>query len=198
MDIFSNPKASPEKWIDILEQHIDLQWCTNENTFDEWMRLFPNIFRLSKWLDEYIAAFDGGKRAQRPIRSLSDLTAPANAAIFQGGGPNAPPISRVLGIGACFVARELARHSVKPVKPYLYPHCFVPTKKIREFFANGLSCNSVNAGLAAVDTLKDIYKFLCGYLGEDEATFNNAFDIPFHVLLGSPTLQEQILGRIWQ
>lgn len=198
INTFSNPQAPPEQWIEILEEHIELQWRTNGSTFDEWMRMFPNIYRLSKWLDEYIAAFVAGTRAQRPIRSLSDLTAPANAAIFQGGGPNAPPISRVLGIGACFVARELARHSVKPVKPYLYPHCFVPTKKIREFFANGLSCNSVNAGLAAVDTSKDIYEFLCGYLGEDEATFNNAFDIPFHVLLGSPTLQEQILGRIWQ
>ena len=46
---------------------------------------------------------------------------------FSGGGPSAPPLTRALGIGACFVVRELVRVDVLK-SPLAHDHSYVAVR----------------------------------------------------------------------
>jgi hypothetical protein len=52
----------------------------------------------------------------------------------------APPLTKVLGIGACFVARELARAEViNPTNPQLQDHCYPPVGRVRRLLIDLLT-----------------------------------------------------------
>jgi hypothetical protein len=43
---------------------------------------------------------------------------------------------------------------------------------------------------------KTIHQFLCEYLGEKEAEFQGAYDIPLQIFMERPELQLQLIGRV--
>lgn len=114
--------------------------------------------------------------------------------MFQGGGPDAPPIAGVLGIGQCFVVRELARHGVIR-NAHAHPYCYVPFKRLRRL----MQCIDPELMLdesgGRWDQSKAIYRCLEKHLGAG-AIFDGAFDVPLLVVSENAALQERLLGRV--
>lgn len=172
LDVFSDDRIVPDDWIRVLDEFVDNPW--EPERYSEWMKLFPSIYRVSRYLSEYAGAFCAVQDFESAF-ALHEVTSPRDSARFQGGGFDAPPLTRALGFGGCFVLRELVRNGVI-TQPHAFPHCFVPTKRVTDFFSR-LSCGiPENAGYPGS---KIIYEFVVQHLGEEQATFGNCFDIPF-------------------
>jgi hypothetical protein len=138
------------------------------------MKQFVSIYQLARWLPDYVEIFLTVDRY--PDRfTLTQITSPRTNPHLQGGGIAPPQFSRTLGLGANFVLRELVRNKVL-TSPLAYEHCYVPTKQVRDFLG-GLGCQLSDQGL--VDDSRQIYKFLAKHLGEQKATFDLTFDLPF-------------------
>jgi len=122
---------------------------------------------------------------------LNDITLVRSSQRFQGGGIDAPRIDRALGIGACFVMREIVRGRIVS-QPLAHRHCYVPSRRIRNFFSE-LGCNLDGQHGPQVSIL--IHEFIVRFLGHEKASFEDSFDLPFIRLLDSKGNQHDILGR---
>lgn len=139
------------------------------------MRQLLGLYIIARWLDEYVDAFRAINKIDADFK-LTCVTSPRSSSIFSGGGPNAPSISRILGIGACFVVRELVRHGVI-ANPRAHRWCFVPRGQTRRFLREigGPSLEDIRENRWERSPL--ILNFLKEHLGE-QAHFGGAFDIP--------------------
>jgi hypothetical protein len=176
-----DPKLYPNKWMDIIEdyaegQHDDEQWS-------QWMAQFPKLYRLARWLHEYAELFQSVDRYTTNF-SLDSLKTPRASFVYQGGGIDAPPLNRTLKVGGPFVIRELL-HRGGISNPLAIPHAYAPIQRIRDWFAEFGK---------VVETSQDIYDLLCKpeHLGEAEATFGGAYDIPLRLVAGDEGLQERL------
>ena len=174
-----DPKAHPERWMEVIEeyaegQHDDEQWT-------QWIAQFPKLYRLRRWMDDYVELFLSIGRFTEPFQ-LDDLRASRTSAYFQGGGIEAPPLTRTLRVGGPLVIRELLHHGVIS-NPLAVPHAYAPIQRIRDWFG-GFG--------ETVGTSKDIHDLLCRHLDEVGATFGGAYDIPLRLVAGDEGLQERL------
>lgn len=84
-DIFSSPEPQdePEQWIEVLNSYIDS--LSNDTTWYSWMEKYPNIYQLSKYLDEYRESFCSADRIHNAF-NLRALTNPRIASHLSRGG----------------------------------------------------------------------------------------------------------------
>ncbi len=188
LDVFSAREIEAERWMKVLDEFIDNPQDSEQ--FSHWMKLFPSFYRVSKSLDEYIEALLAVEYFES-VFDLDDITSVRTSPRFQGGGIDAPKITGTLGIGACFVMRELIRGRTVS-QPLAHRHCYVPSGRVRNFFSQ-LGCIFDNQDGAAASVL--IHEFIVRFLGEEKATFQLSFDLPFISLLDSRSRQLEILGR---
>jgi hypothetical protein len=185
LDVFCDPEQRAEQWMAVLEKYLEDE--SEDVKFYQWMKQFVSIFQLSKWLPEYAEAF----LAINHIPNRFDLTSilkPRTNPAFQGGGPDAPPITRTLGIGAHFVIRELVRNGIVK-NENAGRHCFMPTQMIRSLFEE-LGCDGIGSHhYDRWSTSGVIFEFVRSRLGAEKATFCNCFDIPFRFICTKPELQ---------
>jgi hypothetical protein len=190
LETFATGNAAPEKWIAVLDDYIDDPF--DREDFAQWMKLFPNLYRLSRYADDYIEAFLSIERFTETFE-LSEITALRTSTKHQGGGLDAPKLTKALGIGACFVLRELVRKHVV-TQPLAHPHCYVPSKKIRSFVAT-LGCHAIHDE-EWINNSRHMYEFIAKHIGDERATFSLSFDLPLILLLDSNDLQRQVLGHV--
>ena len=183
-DVFADPKSSAERWIGILEDYSDE---IETESYRPWMLQFVSIFTLSRHLPDYVFAFLEIERHSKML-PLDLITRSRTNPLYQGGGPDAPPAGRMLGIGACFVIRELVRLKVLKTK-LAYPHCYVPHERVRGVLSH-LGWESIDGP----DASRHIYEFLVQHLGPEGATFEHCFDLPFQEIAEDPDLQERFFG----
>jgi len=188
---FAEENAPATKWMDILEEYLVEQ--VDQAEYYHWMRQFVGIFQMSHWLNEYVEVFLGIERRPDPF-SLYQITRPKTDADLGGGGPDGPPITRALGIGACFVVRELRRNGIL-TNPLANPHCFVPERRVRDLFAE-MGCVGVHFE-SGVGVSIQMHDFLVHYLGPERATFNNAFDLPFLTIANNLSLRQDFFGAVY-
>jgi hypothetical protein len=192
LDVFASKDASAEKWIEVLENYIDNAQDLTE--YSNWMRLFPEIYRVSKWAEEYTECFLAIERIQSPFQ-LREITKLRSSQRSQGGGYDAPDVSKSLGLGACFVTRELIRKNII-VQPLAHRHCYVPTGRVRDF-VRFLGCHSLDDSERERNSIH-IHEFVSEHLDEDRATFNLSFDLPFITLLDDENAQDGVLGQVYK
>lgn len=178
-----DPKESPEKWMDIIEeyaeeQHDDEEWA-------QWIGQFPKLYRLRRWLDDYVELFLSIDRFEEPF-TLAAILSPRSNPRFQGGGVDAPPLTRTLRVGAHLVVRELLYHGAIG-NPLAAPHAYAPITRVRNFFR----VFRVEAG-----TSKHIHGILKDHLGKDGATFGGDYDIPLRIVSSNPALRDRILNGL--
>lgn len=189
LDVFAAREPDAGMWMQVLEQYLDDP--SGKHEYYHWMRQFVAIFQISRWLPAYVEAFLNVARFTRPF-ALDEIIAPRTSPAFSGGGPDAPPLTRALGIGACFVLRELARIGI--IRQRLaHPYCYVPTTKVCRLL-DVLGAPMVLAAPAA-DRSAEIHRLLVALLGGERATFLRAFDLPLIALAEDQELQERLLGR---
>ena len=175
-----DPKEAPERWMDIIEeyaedQHDDEEWA-------QWLAQFPKLYRLRRWLNEYVELFRSIDQYEERL-VLDTILAPRSNPHFQGGGIDAPPLTRTLKLGSHLVIRELLRHGVIE-NPLAIPHAYAPIQRVQDFFRN--------LG-AEVSTSEDIHQLLIDHLGEDGASFCGDYDIPLRLISSENSLRRKLL-----
>jgi len=189
-DVFSkeNPERRSDEWMGVLEQYIEEQVDLSE--YEIWMNRFPALYKFSRRLEEYKEAFMSIERMQ----SLSDISGILKTRVnhvFQGGGVSAPPNEKALGIGACFVIRELKRKKII-MGNQAVPFCYVPVKRTREF-CEKIGCTNLSED-GGIENSKTIYRFLCNNLHDTHAEFSNCYDIPLQVVAEKEEVLRMILN----
>lgn len=183
-DVFIREDPDAEAWVNILEQYLEVIADEADPKYQYlFARQFVSIFQISSNLDIYVEILKSINHMDFPFE-LDQFTDPNNSELFVGSGyPIVPKFTRILGIGSCFVVRDLARYEIIR-NPNVFPHCYSPVKRIRDMFAELGLFLPENIGPAGS---KIIYDFIFNKLDKDRAkddksphaTFDKAFDIPF-------------------
>ena len=175
LDVFSNPEINADRWIEVLENYLDSQ-ISDEINYFHWFKQFVSIYQLARWLEDYVHLFVEIEKYKEKSIEIEQIISPRTSTIQQRGGIDAPPLTKILGIGNNFVLRELVRNSVIK-QPLIHRHCYVPVKRVREILIK-IGCKGLEGEYNKIRKSSIIYNFLRKHLGEKKATFNNAFDIP--------------------
>lgn len=185
------PETRADEWMGVLDEFIDSQKDSQE--YEEWMLRFPVIYRLARYLDDYRELFLRLGSWPPNHFSLKQALKPRTTPALQGGGVDAPPLEKTLGIGACFVMRELLRLGLVKGE-HLSPYAFVPSGGVRRLLEKiGWSMGDDLNG-ADIDNSPRIHWFLTEYLGEEGACFGGDYDIPLRLIASNQDLQHQFLG----
>ena len=177
-----------EEWLKNLYAYIQKQ--TDNIPFYQWIKLLFGLFVVAKKLEDYVIAFRSINQ-MATINSLNGITNHQTNPFFQGGGPDAPPISRILGIGAWFILRELVRNGLI-TNEAAFPHCFVPFKRVRNLITalGGPQLENLTHEEQSIT----IHKFLQEHL-QDHATFDQSFDIPLQLIAKDQNLWHQFVNQ---
>lgn len=184
LETFAKSDSEPDDWLGILDGYFDQTW-ENAQYYD-WLGLFPGIYAIAQRLDSYVYAFH--KIKQRNERFLlRDITRPQHPI-------PAPDISRVLGMGANFIIREMLRTGAikNPAESPAAEHAFVPTTR----FQSTLKLLHCDLNVHRDYQSSQAFRFLKNHLGAEAATFGGDFDIPFQVLAGDQQLQNDLLDAL--
>ena len=147
------------------------------------MQRFPAIYRLARYLDDYrdlMLGLPSWGWKQGECR-LDQVTRPRVTPRLQGGGIKAPPVQRTLGIGACFVVRELLRLGVVDGEHLPHACAYVPTKGVRDHLASWGFSRYEGVG-ADVELSREIHSILVEHLGSEQALLGGAYDIPLQIV----------------
>jgi hypothetical protein len=182
----------PDRWIEILEEYLNEQ--IDESRFYHWMKMYINIFHIARWLPAYVESFRAINQFKKPF-SLDAVLHSRASAHFQGGGVGAPPLTKALSLGACFVVRELVRQRVIE-SPHATPHCYVPVRRVRDLLSR-IGCIELSNGTgSSVSNSRQIYEFLVKHLRPEQVTFDGSYDIPFAILADEQDLQRIIFREV--
>lgn len=173
----------------VLEEYLDEG--TGALDYYQWMKQFVVIFQISRWLPEYVDAFLNVNRFTAPF-GLDEIVSPRRSPRFSGGGPDAPSLTRGLGMGACFVLRELTRLRVLR-QPLAYRYCYVAPVRVCVLL-EALGCPGLQV-LSAADRSSGVREFVGTHLGAERATFGLAFDLPLLAVADDRNLQDRFLRR---
>jgi hypothetical protein len=191
LDLFASSRWDGDQWLSFVEGYLQDQ--VEEPQYFHWMRQFVGIFQISKYLDDYIELFLSINRIDSQF-CLGEILHPRSSSLHQGGGISPPPLSRVLGIGSCFVVRELFRRGILS-SLHAMEHCFVPGRPVRNIFKN-LGCELTDPKMRRWDMSRDLWRFAVNHLGPDRASMGRGFDIPFLFLSDNEQLYQQIFQTV--
>jgi len=188
MAVFADPESSAERWIGVLDNYLDAQ--TNDSVFYQWVRQFVSIYQIARSLPEYVGSFLDIDKHDSHF-DFDEVLKSRNAASQSGGGWDAAPLTRTLGIGACFVTRELVRMSVLRSR-HAHDHAYVATASVRNIFVR-LGMADLGGESASYRHSSRIHSFLVDHLGAERAHFERCFDLPFLAIAQNTELQQQFL-----
>ena len=97
-----------------------------------WMKHLVGPYIASKNLEDHVRALLAMDTAREAF-DLEDYLAPRSNPDFSGGGPDAPPLVNVLGIGSHLVVRDLRRSGVLR-SAAVDRHCYTPSKRVFGLF----------------------------------------------------------------
>lgn len=191
-------------WIDdlaqIREHSRDWLRCWREYvagqidhiTYFNWMKQLLGLSVIAYWLDEYVEALFALRRVKGPF-ALEDVMNPRSSPMFSGGGPDAPPLAPILGIGQCFILRELIRKGVLDNR-FAHRWCYVPHSRVRRLIERlGGPVWNEGDGERWRFSVR-IHEFLTEQL-ESDHTFACDFDIPMTIIGERPDLWQLFLGE---
>jgi hypothetical protein len=162
----------PREWLAAIERYIDRHSGEGIRYF-HWLRHFVGVATVSRHLDAYADSFLSIDRFEgrfAPRDALSTRTSRQ----FQFGGPDAPTLVPILGIGVSFALRELFRLRLvnrDDVRPFCYP----AVARLRRFLER-LGWEDDENGSPS-ERSRSIFEFIAMHHPNDP-TFGNAFDIP--------------------
>jgi hypothetical protein len=189
-DLFTESEPDQLRWMKSVDRYLDDQ--VGDALYLHWMRQFVGIYQLNRHLVDYAEQFLSIQRIGKAF-SLDEVTNSRTSPLQQGGGRDTPPLAKQLGLGACFIVRELVRKNVIQTR-HAHEHCFVPTRRIRSLFSK-LGCEDLEQEVNRWEASRTICKFLCTHMTEDSRDFCNDFDLPFQFIADSVDLQEQLFAE---
>ncbi|HXE72159.1 MAG TPA: hypothetical protein VNO81_05825 [Candidatus Nitrosotenuis sp.] len=173
MDRLLRVEEDPVGLAEILKQYFESRY--SDSKYFRWLRYLPSLYQLSRWIYEYSACLWEFGKTSSPQR-VEDFLNMSSSRLWEQSGLSAPGLRRTLGLGACFVFRELVRTGVIRNRN-LYLYCYVPRRLMREAFA-ALTGEELTRG-ASYHTSTEIWEKLGRYLTEEDRHFGHCFDLPF-------------------
>lgn len=175
-------------WLSCWDQYIDGQ--VDRIRYFHWMKNLLGLSVIARFLPEYVEAFLAVDRMAEGL-TLDQVTSPRTSAAFSGGGPDAPPVGQIVGVGQCFIMRELVRHRLIR-KPGAHRWCFVPLRQVRKLI--GRLGGPEWGGQGHLWRFSaEIHAFLADHL--EDATLNLGFDIPLRLVAERPDLWRVIVDQ---
>jgi len=191
-DVFIAP--SPEDnfgdWMGVLDDYVDQQ--VDQQEHEQWMMRFPIIYKLSRYLDEYIELIQGLDRHSSQFDLNAILTTRTDPS-QQGGGISVPPLGRTLGMGANFIVREALRSGVIS-NEYCEEHAFVPYKGVVQILKE-MGCDGPDWSDDRFNASRRMHNYIKENMDAGKFTFCGDFDIPLHIISKDWSLQVELLGR---
>jgi hypothetical protein len=188
MEVFADPESTAEHWMGVLDTYMDAQ--TDESAFYHWVRQFVSIYQIARSLPEYVGIFLDIDKQGRHF-GFDEILTPRTASTQSGGGWDAPPLTRTIGIGACFVVRELVRMGLLSSR-HAHDHAYVGVSCVRNVFVRLGMSNLRGEGASYLHSSR-MHRFLVDLLGPDRAHFDRCFDLPFLAIAESTDLQKLFL-----
>lgn len=183
-----NPNENSQDWINLLEHYFNNK--VDKMPYLHWLSRYPVIYLLDRYLEQYVNVFYSINSQHSEFDLRSFINTKTNP-IFEGT-INVPPLSKVLGIGANFIVRELVRKNII-TNQLAYRHCFLAPRRVRDIFIEKLGCELENK--AKLSNSITIYKFLTQHLGAEKVTFNRTFDLPFITIADKRELQARFFEQ---
>jgi len=179
LETFASPTIDHQAWLGIVEGYLGRADLNFE--YYHWLRQqFVPLYQISRWLSNYAESFIQADKYGDQFK-MGYVTNLRQNAEQQGGGLDAPSVAQALGIGACFVMRELARQGFVK-SSHAIRHCYVPRGRLRRLLIK-IGCQDLKSdNQTHVQHSETIYDFLVKHMDAEKAKFNNAFDIPLQVI----------------
>lgn len=178
-----SPDQDRDAWIRLLYEYSRDQQFDEE--YSHWMTMFPNLFKVALYLDQYVEILEGLQhRKENEIRLA--LTPNLDRSLQGAGFGYIPPINRTLGKGFNLVVRELLRLGVID-NTAAHPYAYMPVPRVKKILEK---CKGI--GIEKLESSKHIHKVLCELLGETGAIFDGDYDIPFLVLAHDKKLLQDV------
>lgn len=177
----ASPDLNAEGWMGILREYGEIQ--EDSPLFEQWMDLFPRLYRVARWLNDYVHIFSTVD-LREPGQTQS-LLAPGADASLSGSGIDAPTMRGMLRLGQHLIIRELLRAGLLggPVATAL---AYMPTEGLCDMMAG--------MGYGRPTTSQEIYETLVDKLGEEAAHFDGAYDIPLQLVATDASLRARVLA----
>lgn len=146
---------------------------------------------VAGWLDEYIEAWLAADVLPAEF-GLEQISNPRSSEIFSGGGPDAPPLAPILGVGQCFLLRELNRHGLVN-NPHTHRWCYPPFASLRRLLERIGGPERQPGDSALWRFSPSVHRFVEKHL--EDPTFGGAFDIPLQIVADDRALQDRLFGE---
>ena len=185
-DVFMKPDSTNE-WMEKLRIWQDDQ--VSEHKYENWMSLFPTIYKYSRYLCTYRRLLLGA--GQRERLNVGVLLEPRVDSALSNAGTSsfdAPPA--LLGMGLHWVLRELVRLKIVE-DDRLLPYCWVPSGEVLKFLERlgykarlSESPNSKKAG--------SVSAFMKDKMNTENWHLDHSFDIPLRHVASDEDLQRRL------
>ena len=191
MDTFATPPHSdPDRWLRLLNEYFDPQ--LDDQEYLQWMSLYPRIYQFSHWLHQYVwwlKILDHKDRL-----TLPDLLHPRVSQHGQGTEIDAPPLIRALGMGSCFLIREMIRVELIQNPQKWGRFCFMPVKRVRALTRRLGLCDLKEDYVSSQERIEqsaEIHDALAMTL--PDPTFGGAYDIPLLIVAEDAAILEEAM-----
>lgn len=182
-------------FLESVEAYIEDQRHITKIEYFHWLRQFLGLSTVACHLDVYSRAFLDIDRTDGTF-PLDQVLRPRTNPLYDGTDMDAPPLDPALGIGACYVVRELVRNGVLHKNPHVYQYCFVPVKGVRDVLSR-LGCQDLHPHSGEKWLRSAImFRFIRDHFDGDleKSTFQKGFDLPFYFISSRYDLQLRLLG----
>jgi hypothetical protein len=178
LDVFADPDIDPSRWLEVLDRYLDP--AVREAKYYRGMQRFISFYQFARHLADYARSFLD-MNAMGGMFTLSQVLRSRENHFQSGGGIDVPPLTNALGIGACFVVRELVRARLI-TNPAAHRYCYVPVRRVR-LLLTGLGCGGLmSTAEDRWERSRQIHSFLSQHLSDaargDDPTFGGDFDLP--------------------
>ncbi len=185
-DILKTPD-DPEAWMRMLREWQDDS--TRKLAYAQWMSLFPAIYQLSRYREEYARLLRSAQQPEAIAYGIALLLAPRANPSFMGAGTqfDAPPAP--LDMGLQWVLRELVRLGVIEGE-HLYPDCWMPSEQVLGIL-DRVGFVRPDDSLSNPEKARAVFAFMATELGTASPNLHRAFDIPLRYVASDPDLRRR-------
>ena len=185
-DIFKTPD-DPGAWMLMLREWQDNQ--SGKLAYAEWMSLFPTIYQLSRYRDQYVRLLKSAGQRPATEYDIALLLAPREDPALTGAGAQFDAPRAPLDMGLHWILRELLRLGVVKGE-HLYPDCWVPSEKILSSL-NRVGLILPDEGKSNSDKAHAIFDSMASRLDTATPNLHRAFDIPVHYVASNQNLRRR-------
>jgi hypothetical protein len=189
LNVLAKVSENPTLLLGTLDQYLDRFIENTQYHFQ--MRQFVAFYAVAKNLESFLLSLKEAERSDSPAVFRTALAPRANFA-FTGTGIDAPPLTGMLGTGACQLFRELYRLG-RLSNSHGYRFAFTPIRKVRRLCTQLFGIPEGPTPIQSSEMIFEKLNALAHGLSLNP-TFNHCFDLPLQFLAQDAALRVRVLN----